>query len=148
MDELDTKIIETLVADARTSFRQIAKELDKSPDTVSNRFDKMQEEGIIRGSTIVVEPRAIGYQGMAAFHIDTKPGSNTTEILQTLIKMPNIIVATKTLGPHEVLALGVIHDFDHIMRIREEVATIPGIRNIRTALWASGQEISSRFFII
>jgi hypothetical protein len=89
---------------------------------------------------------------MAAFHIDvsTSGGAKTdsTSILKTLIKMPNIIVATKTVGDHDLLALGVIHDFDHLMRLGKEIAAIPGIKNIQTALWAGSGEICPRYFII
>ena len=60
MDEIDTKIIEILSEDARTSFRKIAKELDRSPDTVINRYQRLREAGDIRGSTVVVEPGKIG----------------------------------------------------------------------------------------
>jgi len=152
MDEIDEKIIEIMTGDARTSFRKIAKELDRSPDTIINRFQRLRDAGDIRGSTVVVEPRKIGYEGMAAFHIDasTSGGSKTdlTSILKTIIKMPNIIVATKTVGDHDLLAIGVIHDFDHLMRLGKEIAAIPGIKNIQTAIWAGGGEVCPRYFII
>lgn len=152
MDEIDEKIIEIMTGDARTSFRKIAKELDRSPDTIINRFQRLRDAGDIRGSTVVIEPRKIGYEGMAAFHIDasTSGGSKTdlTSILKTIIKMPNIIVATKTVGDHDLLAIGVIHDFDHLMRLGKEIAAIPGIKNIQTAIWASGGEVCPRYFII
>lgn len=152
MDEIDEKIIEIMTGDARTSFRKIAKELDRSPDTIINRFQRLRDAGDIRGSTVVIEPRKIGYEGMAAFHIDasTSGGSKTdlTSILKTIIKMPNIIVATKTVGDHDLLAIGVIHDFDHLMRLGKEIAAIPGIKNIQTAIWAGGGEVCPRYFII
>jgi len=89
---------------------------------------------------------------MAAFHIDVSISggakTDSTSILRTLIKMPNIIGATKTVGDHDLLAIGVIHDFDHLMRLGKEIAAIPGIKNIQTALWAGGGEICPRFFII
>jgi Lrp/AsnC family transcriptional regulator for asnA, asnC and gidA len=152
MDEIDEKIVEMLTEDARTSFRQMAKDLGKSPDTVIKRYEKLREEGLIRGSTIVVEPGRIGYEGMAAFHIDvsTSGGAKTdsTSILRSLIKMPNIIVATKTVGDHDLLAVGVIHDFSHLMKLGGEIAAIPGVKNIQTALWAGGAEVCPKYFII
>jgi len=152
MDEVDMRIIGMLSSDARTSFRKIAKELDKSPDTIINRHQRLREAGDIRGSTVVVEPRMIGYEGMAAFHIDVSAsGGNKTDsssILKTLISMPNIIVATKTVGDHDLLAIGVIHDFDHLMKLGKEIAAISGIKNIQTALWAGSGEICPRYFII
>jgi Lrp/AsnC family transcriptional regulator, regulator for asnA, asnC and gidA len=152
MDEIDERIIEILAKDARTSFRKIAKELDKSPDTIIHRFERLIEAGDVRGSTVVVEPTKIGYEGMAAFHIDvsTSGGAKTdsTSILRTLIKMPNIIVATKTVGDHDLLAIGVIHDFDHLMKLEREIAAIAGIKNIQTALWAGSGEICPKYFIV
>jgi DNA-binding Lrp family transcriptional regulator len=152
MDEVDGRIVSMMTKDARVSFRKMAKVLDKSPDTIINRYQHLIEAGDIRGSTIVVEPRKIGYEGMAVFHIDvyTSGGvmTDSTSILRTLIKMPNIIVATKTVGDHDLLAIGVIHDFDHLMKLGKEVAAIPGIKDIQTALWAGGGEICPRYFII
>ena len=152
MDEIDQRIVETLTVDARTSFRKIAKGLGKSPDTIINRYQKLMDAGNIRGSTVVVAPQMISYEGMAAFHIDVSTTgdskNDSTSILRTLIKMPNIIVATKTVGDHDLLAIGVIHNFDHLMRLGIEIATIPGIKNIQTSLWATGGEICPKYFII
>jgi Lrp/AsnC family transcriptional regulator for asnA, asnC and gidA len=152
MDKIDERIVEIMTMDARTSFRNMAKELDRSPDTIINRFQRLRDSGDVRGSTVVVEPRKIGYEGMAAFHIDvsTSGGSKTdsTSIIKTLIRMPNIIVATKTVGDHDLLAIGVIHNFDHLMSLNKEIAAIPGIKKIKTALWAGGCEICPKYFIV
>jgi DNA-binding Lrp family transcriptional regulator len=152
MDEIDQRIVEMLTEDARVSFRKMAKELDKSPDTIINRYQRLREAGDVRGSTVVVAPEKIGYEGMAAFNLDVSTSgsskTDSTHILKTLIKMPNIIVATKTVGDHDLLAIGVIHDFDHLMRLGKEIAAIPGIKNIETALWAGGGEICPRYFMV
>ncbi|MCX6649164.1 MAG: Lrp/AsnC family transcriptional regulator [Candidatus Bathyarchaeota archaeon] len=152
MDEVDQKIVEMLIQDARVSFRRIAKVIDKSPDTVINRFERLKASGDVRGSTVIVNPKLIGYEGMAAFHINIStnggPKSDSTRILKTLIRMPNIIVATKTVGDHDLLAIGVIHDFDHLMNLGNEIAKIPGIKSIQTALWAADSEVCPRYFII
>ncbi|MBM3291225.1 Lrp/AsnC family transcriptional regulator [Candidatus Bathyarchaeota archaeon] len=152
MDKVDSKILEELTKDARTSFRKIAKMVDKSPDTIINHYEKLQEKGLIRGSTVIINLRSINYEGLAAFQIDVSTDKSKkidiNKILETLIKMPNIIMATKTVGDHDLLAIGVIHDFDHMMKINEEISEIKGIRDIQTALWASGEEICSKYFIV
>ena len=152
MDEVDSKIIEMLEKDARMSFRKIAKVLDRSPDTIINRFERLLDSGEVRGSTVVVDPKQIGYEGMAAFHLDLSRGNSvkvdSTKILETLIKIPNIIVATKTAGDHDLLALGVIHDFKHLMSLGKEISAISGIRSIQTAFWASEGEVCPKYFII
>ena len=150
MNELDTRIIGSMVDDARLSFRKIAGDADRSTDTVINHFNQLVADGVIRGSTVVVDTGRIGYEGTAAFNIDvaTASGGNPSAIMETLIKMPNVIVVTKTVGEHDILALAVIHDIEHYARLGREIAGIPGIRSISSNLWAGGQEMCPRYFIV
>ncbi|MBD3173489.1 winged helix-turn-helix transcriptional regulator [Candidatus Bathyarchaeota archaeon] len=150
MKELDQKIIEYLVDDARMSFRQIAKNTDKSTDTIINHYNKLMEEGIIRGSTIVLNPHEINYEGIAAFEIDVSSNHETTsdKILKQLIEMPNVIVATKTVGEHDLLALTVIHNLRHYQEISEEISQIRGIKNQKSNIWTGNKHIHPKYFII
>jgi DNA-binding Lrp family transcriptional regulator len=156
MDKIDLFIIDTLTKDARESFRKIAKDLGISPDTVMNRYKKLTRDGVIKGSTVVIDPRKIGYHGMAAFLIDTYPShvlateatTDTTLILDELIKMPNIIVATKTMGDHDLLAIGVVVDFEHLIQIGSHIAQIPGVRDLQVSMWVQDMEICPKYFIL
>ena len=91
--------------------------LNVSPDTIIDRYNALQEKGVIRGSTIVLNPKKIGYNAMAVFMIDISPAKDnksrfdSSVILETLIKMRNIIVASKTVGDHDLLAIGVVKRF-------------------------------------
>jgi len=157
MDETDLFIIKRMTEDARVSFRKIAKELGVSPDTVISRFRALQEKGVIRGSTVVLDPKKIGYKGMAAFMIDTSPtniiGTEATQptvssILETVIKMPDIILATKTVGDHDVLAIAVIRDVEHLITTGSDIAKIPGVKDLRVSFWVEKAELHPKYFII
>jgi len=157
MDETDLAIIDKLTQDARMSFRRIAEELGISPDTVINRYAALQKEGVIRGSTIVINPKKIGYQAMAAFMIDTSPTytlateatpADSTLILDKLIQMPNIIVATKTVGDHDLLAISVAIDFEHLIWVRNEIAKIPGVMDLQVSFWVERTELCPRYFVV
>ncbi len=157
MDEVDLFIIGKLTQDARTSFRKMAEELNLSPDTIINRYTALQESGVIRGSTIVLNPKKIGYPAMAVFMIDISPIQNSalntipvdsSLILDTLIKMRNIIVATKTVGDHDLLAIAVIIDFKHLIDVRNEIARIPGVKDMDVSFWTEKTELSPKYFVI
>jgi Lrp/AsnC family transcriptional regulator for asnA, asnC and gidA len=157
MDEIDLAIIDKLTDDARTSFRKIAKELGISPDTVMHRYAALQKEGTIRGSTIVINPKKIGYQAMAVFVIDTSPAhilatqatpADSPLILDKLIHMPNIIVAAKTIGDHDLLAIGVVMDFQHLIKVRNDIARIPGVKDIQVSFWVERTELCPKYFIV
>lgn len=157
MDQTDLFIIKKLTEDARMSFRKIAKEIGVSPDTVINRYKALQKEGVIRGSTVVINPKKIGYHGMAVFMIDASPihilateanPPDTSLILDKLIKMRNIILATKTVGDNDLLAIGVARDFEHLIAIGDDIASIPGVKDVRVSFWVEKAELCPKYFIV
>ena len=154
LDSLDSSIIKALVKDARTSFRQIAKNLNVSPDTIIERYNTLQKKGVIRGTTIVLNPQKIGYNAMAVFMIDLSPAESTENqfdsslILQKIIKLRDIIVASKTVGDHDLLAIGVVRDFNHLFAVRNEIAAIPGVKDIEGSFWNEITELCPRYFVI
>ena len=157
MDEIDLAIIERLTGDARMSFRRIAEELGISPDTVMHRYAMLRKAGAIRGSTIVIDPKKIGYQAMAVFAIDTSPAhilgrqgdpTDSSLILEKLIRMPNIIVATKSIGDHDLLAIGAVRDFEHLIKVRNDIARIPGVKDIQVSFWIEGVGLCPKYFIV
>jgi DNA-binding Lrp family transcriptional regulator len=158
MDETDLFIIKRMTENARVSFRKIAREIGVSPDTVISRYKALQEKGVISGSTVVLDPKKIGYKGMAAFMIDTSPTNiiateatqpeESSYILETMIKMPDIILATKTVGDHDLLALAVIRDVEHLIAMGNNLAEIPGVKDLRVSFWVKKTELCPKYFII
>jgi len=157
MDKHDLFIIRRMTEDARVSFRKLAKELGVSPDTIISRYRTLQERGVIRGSTIVINPKKIGYHGMAVFMIDLSPthvlGTEATptessSILEKLIRMRNIILATKTVGDYDLLAIGVARDFEHLIAMGADIARIPGVRDLRVSFWVEKAELCPQYFIV
>jgi Lrp/AsnC family transcriptional regulator for asnA, asnC and gidA len=156
MDKIDLSIIKKLTEDARMSFRKIAKELGISPDTVINRYKTLKEKGVIRGSTVIINPKKIGYHAMAVFLIDASPSHilaneatiDSSLILDKLIQMRNIILATKTVGDHDLLAIGVARDFEHLINIGTDIAKIPGVKDLQVFFWVEKTELCPKYFII
>jgi DNA-binding Lrp family transcriptional regulator len=157
MDKIDLAIIDMLTRDARTSFRKIAEQLGISPDTVMHRYLALQKAGAIRGSTIVINPKKIGYHATVVFLIDASHLSipstksqpaESTRILETLIHMPNIIVATKSVGDCDLLAIGVVKDFDHLIEVKNTIARIPGVKDIQISFWVENTELCPKYFIV
>jgi Lrp/AsnC family leucine-responsive transcriptional regulator len=60
LDELDHRIVALLLKDARTPAAQIAEQIGLSRPAVADRLDKLERQGVIRGTTAVVDPNALG----------------------------------------------------------------------------------------
>jgi len=55
LKEVDYQIIRELQLDARKSFTDIAKELGVSANSVGYRFKRLEEEKIVKGSTLILD---------------------------------------------------------------------------------------------
>lgn len=60
LDDLDLRIVDLLLKDARTPAAQIAEQIGLSRPAVADRLDKLERLGVVRGTTAVVDPVAIG----------------------------------------------------------------------------------------
>src|SRR5436309_3903995 len=65
LDELDVKILRLLNADARKSYRDIAKATDASISTVSSRVRKLEDLGVITGYVPVLNEARLAYDILA-----------------------------------------------------------------------------------
>ena len=147
LDEIDHRILEILTEDARTSFREIARRLKVSPDTVSNRYEKLKENGVIITSTVVIDPSKIGYSFIARFGIDVKP-AYSTQVLERVIQIPSVIVASKLVGGHDLVAISVIKDFEHLCDLRDTMLEMPFVDKVELGMWIKTMEMSPHYFLI
>jgi DNA-binding Lrp family transcriptional regulator len=60
IDELDRKIVRVLNANARKSFREIAKEVGTSATSVIHAIKKLEAAGAVKGYVPVVDPEYFG----------------------------------------------------------------------------------------
>lgn len=147
LDEIDLGILEVLKRDARTSFREIARRLEVSPDTVSNRYQRLREQGVIVTSTVVIDPSRIGYSFIVRFGINVKP-AYSSQVLERIIQIPSVIVASKLVGTHDLVAISVIKDFQHLCDLRDAILEMPFVDRVELGMWIRTMELSPYHFII
>jgi len=66
LNEIDLRIVNLLLHDGRTPAAQIAEQVGLSRPAVADRIEKLERLGVIRGTTVVVDPTAVG-QSITAF---------------------------------------------------------------------------------
>jgi len=74
MDEVDDKILEKLNENARKSYREIARELNVSLTTVSNRIKKMEDKKIMERYIPLINQEKIGYNLTAVINVKISHG--------------------------------------------------------------------------
>ncbi len=125
LDDLDKRIIEILVKDARTPYTDIAKELGISEATVRKRVSKLIKGGIIKRFTI-----EIGESGMKAIVlIKVRSGYNIPEIAKAISEMNNVVKACEVTGEYDVVAEISSPDTSSLNDTIENIMCMEGVSN-------------------
>ncbi|MBI3026756.1 Lrp/AsnC family transcriptional regulator [Candidatus Woesearchaeota archaeon] len=102
LDETDIGILRILRQNARTPFLDIAKKLRISESTIRKRVKDLEQKGVIKKYSAIVEPSKLGYGSVALVGIDVKP-EKFLEVAKKLTELDNIkFVATST-GDHMIM---------------------------------------------
>lgn len=102
LDERDRIIIDMLTKDARTPFTEIAKVLGVSETAVRKRVKALEEAGVIKQYTIVVDPSKLGYNLVSLTGIDTLP-EKIFEVAQKLKNFDFVKKVYLTSGDHMIM---------------------------------------------
>lgn len=79
-DDFDRKILRELQADARITNNELAERIGLSPSPCLRRVRRLEEAGVIRGYTALVDPAAFGW-GMVAIATIRLSRQNEDEIV-------------------------------------------------------------------
>lgn len=104
LDELDIEIIRSLNDNARKSFRDIAKELQVSLTTVSNRVKAMERHGVIQGYMPVIEPTKLGFDLMVVIGVKVVHG-RIVETERDLAKDPAVFAVFDSTGDWDAIIM-------------------------------------------
>ncbi|QCX52384.1 Lrp/AsnC family transcriptional regulator [Elizabethkingia sp. JS20170427COW] len=102
LDEIDNKILGYLVANTRMPFTEIAKLMDVSAGTIHVRVKKMEDAGIILGSSLKLDYGKLDYNFTAYIGISLTKSNKTQSVLQQLATIPNVIEAAVTSGKYNI----------------------------------------------
>jgi Lrp/AsnC family transcriptional regulator for asnA, asnC and gidA len=133
MDKIDLQIINELVDDARKPFREIAKKIGVSTQTVIKRYNEMKQKGTIQICAISIDANKIGYEGVAYLLITGSPGTNLSDAMNRLKKTENIIIATKAIGDYEGYAVLVFKNAKDLYEKVHQIKLMPEMENIEVS---------------
>lgn len=133
MDDLDRKILALLRADARLSVATLAKKLDVSRGTISNRTSKMERDGVILGYSVRVRPDSEPERIVAWISIAVE-GHETPRIIQLLTGEAAIVALHDTNGRWDLLAELSVSDLNELGDVLGRIRLIKGISATETSI--------------
>lgn len=134
MDEIDHQILDTLIENARTPFTDIAKKLNVSAGTIHVRVKKMEEEGIIKGSTLTVDYHKMGYSFIAHIGVFLDKTNMTQRVIEDLRQIPFVTIAYITAGKYNIFCKIRATDTNHAKEIIFKIDEINGVYRTETMI--------------
>lgn len=117
LDEIDRKILSFLVSNARMPFLEIARECNISGAAVHQRVKKMEANGVISGSRMVIKPAALGLNVCAFASVRLSEDNKYPEVIRALKHIPEIVECHFITGKAALFVKIYCFDNEHLMNI-------------------------------
>jgi len=131
IDKIDLQIINLLQEDSRLSFNKIAKELGISVGTAYNRIKNLEERGILKGYTAIVDPAKVGYTLTAIILIQAK-GKHLLNVENEVAKMSNVISVYDITGDFDIAVVARFKDRFGLNAFIKNLLTMPYVKRTVT----------------
>lgn len=137
LDKVDREILRLLLQDGRVPAAQIAEQVGLSRPAVAERIDKLEREGVIRGTTAVIDPSAVG-RGVTAFVFARKNGILDARGWRAF---RSVIAGEEILEAHSVAG-----DDCYLLKVR--TGSISSLNEIVSRLTAAPLSLTTRTTIV
>lgn len=134
LDEIDHQILDILIDNTRVPFTDISKRLLISAGTVHVRVKKMEDAGIIKGSSLNLDYVKLGYSFIAYVGIFLEKTSATEAVINALRNIPYITVAHITTGKFNIFCKVRAKDTHHAKEVIFKIDDVPGVSRTETMI--------------
>ena len=135
IDQIDQKILSFLVNNARMPFLEIARECGVSGAAIHKRVKRLENNGVITGSRLLVKPQALGLNVCAFVSISLSEANKYNEVVESLRNIPEIVECHYVTGKAALLLKVYCFDNDHLMEILlNTIQNIPYVQATDTVI--------------
>ena len=132
-ENLDAKLVNSLLSNGRASLRSLGDELDVSVTTVSNHLRDLEDEGVIRGYTPIIDYDKLGYDVTAVLQLKVE-GSALPDVTEKLRQEKQMVSVYEVTGDYDVIAIGKFTDTDGMNDQIKAILTDADIRESNTSV--------------
>jgi len=136
LDETDLKILEALQENARQTYTEIGKRLNMAHSTVYDRIKRMEQHGVVRKYTALMDAEKAGIRQITAVmtvYTDPKESEN---VAQKLCEMPQVLEVYTSLSEELLIIAKVAAEDQESLHklIADSIAPLSGVLRIRTSI--------------
>lgn len=134
------------MVNARKSFVDIASECRVSTVTISDHFTELENDGIIIGSTVQVNHKAMGHKAMGNTLVNVDQ-TGAGEVIEFIKKLP-YETALIALSPKNTISLTVgLNDIQEVSKFKESIKRNKFVTDVKVEVWTDVKNSPERLTI-
>ena len=135
IDNLDKKILNIVMGNARIPSKDVAIECGVSRAAIHQRIQRLIDMKVITGSGYQVDPHKLGYNTCTYVGVKLEKGSLYREAAVELSKIPEVVECHFTTGPYSMLIKVYAYDNQHLMQLlNDRIQHVPGVTETETLI--------------
>jgi len=131
IDEVDLQILSLLQENCKLSFNQVAKKTGVSAGTAYNRIRNLEEKGVLKSYTVLVDPAKIGY-GLAAIILVLCEGGHISEVENEIAEDPSVIAVYDVTGDFDAAVIARFKDRNGLNTFIKHLSELPYVKRAVT----------------
>ncbi|MCP1103367.1 Lrp/AsnC family leucine-responsive transcriptional regulator [Aequitasia blattaphilus] len=132
MDKIDYQILEILKKNGRERASEISKEVHLTVSTVIERIKKMEQSGVIKGYTVLIDEPCMGNDVTVIIEVSLEHPKYEDAFIESINEHPNIIACYYQTGEFDYTLKITCRSSQHLEEIHRWIKDQPGIRKTRT----------------
>ena len=135
IDNLDRKILEIIMKNARIPSKDVALECNVSRAAIHQRIQRMIDLDVITGSGYHVDPKVLGFATCTYIGVKLERGSMYRTVVPELEKITDVVECHFTTGPYTMLIKLYARDNQHLMELlNDKIQNIHGVTATETLI--------------
>lgn len=135
IDDYDKIILNSLSKDARMPLKEIGINCGLSATAVHQRIRKMEDNGVIKGAKLLVDPSKLGFTTMAFIGVYLERAGMYKEVSSKLEEFEEVVECSYTTGQYSLITKVYCTDNIHLMKLlSNKIQTIPGVSRTDTLI--------------
>ncbi len=132
-DDVTAKVLEEYLRDSRQSIREVARKVGVSSGTVASRLKEMEDAGIIRRYSAILDYEKLGYELTAITEVTVSDGK-MIEVCEVISKMSQATGVYNVTGDADIMVVGKFRSRRELSDFTKKLLTIPHVLRTKTHL--------------
>src|SRR5581483_6121982 len=123
VDEIDRRIVAELQENGRLTMAELGRRVGLSAPAVTERLQRLERRGVIRGYHADVDPRALGLSLGAVIRIRPAPGQ-LRSVADAAVGTPEVVECTRITGEDCYIMRANVRDVEHLEHVIDRFAIL------------------------